>query len=80
MAIEDAQRLVDTATQALSAVTGIACEYARVVELHDETRRAWYVVKDKAERLQRNGWLLLDHDPDEREVARWASVRERRKA
>jgi hypothetical protein len=77
-AIEEAQRLADLASEALSAVGGMAPEHGRLGKLHDQVRRTWYAVRRRSERLQRAGRLLLDHDPGEAEISRWASVRERR--
>jgi hypothetical protein len=77
-AIEDAQQLADLASEALSAVAGMAPEHDRLGKLHGQVRRCWYAVRRRSERLQRQGQLLLDHDPGEAEISRWASVRERR--
>ncbi len=73
--IEEAQRLVDLATQAISAVNGLAPECDRLAALCDHVKRTWCAVNEKAEGLHRRGKLTLDHEPTDNEAAYWASLK-----
>ena len=70
-AIQEAQALVERAAQALSSVNGLCPEYEKLGRLYDQVHRTWYVVRDKADVVNRRGKLTLDHEPDAHE-ARWA--------
>lgn len=72
--LEDAQRLIDQAAQALSAVNGLGSEWRRLGALHDRVRRAWYDLRGKTDSLLLKGRLVLDHEPDQREE-RWRALR-----
>jgi hypothetical protein len=61
--IEEAQRFIDLAGQALCGVRGLAPEWRKVGALYDRVKRTWYTVRDKAGRLSRQGRLILDHHP-----------------
>jgi hypothetical protein len=65
--LENAQRLIEQAAQALSAVNGLGAEWRRVGALHDRVRRAWYDVQGRADSLLLKDKLLLDHEPDQHE-------------
>jgi hypothetical protein len=58
--IEEAQRLLDEATQALCSVRGMVLEWRKVGTLTDHAHGAWYAVKRKADRLRHQGRLVLD--------------------
>jgi hypothetical protein len=73
-AIQQAQRLLERATQALSAVNGMTSEWKRLGTLHDRVRGAWYDVTGKSDSLLLKGRLVLDHEPDSHE-AQWATGR-----
>jgi hypothetical protein len=70
--IQEAQRLIERATQALSAVNGLAAEWRKLGTLHDQAKRAWYAVTGKADSLRLQGRLTLDHAPDSHE-GQWTS-------
>jgi hypothetical protein len=71
-AIQEAQALINDATQALSSVNGLCAEYEKLGRLYDAVHRTWYVVRDKADVVKRRGRLTLDHEPDDFE-ARWSA-------
>jgi len=68
--IEEAQRLIELAAQALCAVNGMAREWGRVGLLYEKTKNTWHAVSDKADVLCRRGGPVLDHEPTETE-AKW---------
>jgi hypothetical protein len=68
--IEQAQRFLDVAAQALCDVRGMAPEWRKAGALHDQVKRTWYCVRGKADSLCLKGRLLLDHEPRERERRR----------
>ena len=74
--IEEAQRQLAVASDALSSVKGMACEWRRVRWLHDEAKRHRHAVKAKSERLRGRGCLRVDHVPDLAEM-QWDVVRRR---
>ena len=58
--IQEAQRLVEQATQALSRVDGMIPEWKRLGSLYDRLHRTWYAVSAGANRLRRRGQLQVD--------------------
>jgi len=72
--LEDAQRLIDQAAQALSGVNGLGSEWRRMGVLHDRVKRAWYDVQGKTDSLLLKGRLVLDHEPDHHEQ-HWRALR-----
>jgi hypothetical protein len=68
--IQEAQKLIDQAAQALCSVSGMVREWRKVSALHDQVKRAWYAVMGKADSLSLKGRLLLDHEPEEHFAAR----------
>jgi len=66
--IEDAQRLLEQATQALSSVRGMGLEWRKVGSLHDQVKGSWYAVDRRVSRLVRTGRLTLDHEPGSYEM------------
>jgi hypothetical protein len=63
-AIQEAQKRIDQAAQALCSVSGLGREWRKLGALHDQVKRAWYAVRGKADSLSLKGRLLLDHAPD----------------
>lgn len=59
--IQEAQRLIEQATQALSGVEGMIPEWRRVGFLSDRLRQTWYAVSAGANRLRRKGRLESRH-------------------
>lgn len=53
--IQEALRLTEQATQALSRVDGMIPEWRRVGSLSDQLRLTWYAVSAGANRLRRKG-------------------------
>ena len=70
--IEDAQRLLDQACQALSSVGEMLMEWEKVGKACDRVKVSWHAVQRKAERLDRQGRLVLDQEPGPHE-AHWAA-------
>ncbi len=62
--IQEAQKRIDQAAQALCSMSGMVPEWRKLGALHDRVKRAWYAVRGKADRLSLKGRLLLDHEPD----------------
>jgi len=58
--IQEAQRLVEQATQALSRVDGMIPESKKAGSASDRLRHTWYAVSAGANRLRRKGRLQLD--------------------
>ena len=58
--IQEAHRLVEHATQALSRVDGMILEWRRVGSVYDQLWQTWYAVSAGANRLRRNGRLRVD--------------------
>ena len=58
--IQEAQRLVERATQALSRVDGMILERRRVGSAYHQLWQTWYAVRAGANRLQRNRRLRGD--------------------
>ena len=58
--IQEAQRLIEQATKALSRVDGMILEWRRVGSVYDRLRQTWYAVSAGANRLRRNGRLHVD--------------------
>ena len=73
-AVLEAQRLIETAAEALLGVEGMAAESRKLGALGDRVARALGLVKEKRARLRSEGSLLLDHLPDSYE-ARWTALR-----
>lgn len=73
--IEDAQRLLDQACQALSSVNGMLLEWQKVGKACDQVKVSWHAVQRKAERLGRQGRLGIDHEPGSYE-AHWTRLLE----
>jgi len=71
--LREAQRLIEEAAQALSAVDGLAREWRRLDALHEQVTRSFYDVRGRADTLALKGRLVLDHEPDSDE-AQWASL------
>ena len=71
--LEHAQRLIEQAAQALSAVGGLGAEGRRVGALHDRVKRAWYV-QGRSDSLSLKDRLALDHEPDHHEE-HWRALR-----
>jgi hypothetical protein len=71
--IEEAQQLLDQASQALCSVRGVVGEWHKVGALHDRAKDAWHAVQKRTERLIHDGRLILDHEPDAHE-AQWAAL------
>jgi hypothetical protein len=69
--IEEAQRFLDLAAQALCGVRGLAPEWRKVGALSDRVKSTWYTVRDKADLRVQQDRLVLDHHPsfDEAPVA-----------
>jgi hypothetical protein len=68
--IERAQRQLDDAAQALSAVSGFAREYTRVCARSEGVRRLWHAVDSRRRLLGEK--TSLDHEiPTPSEVRRW---------
>lgn len=65
--VDEAQRLLEQAAQALCSVSGMVAEWRRVGKLYDQVRRTWYALAGKGGRLRRSGGLLLDHKPNSHE-------------
>jgi hypothetical protein len=63
VSIHEAQRLIEEAAQALSAVSGLGREWRRLGALHDQVKRTWYAVRGHSDSLSLKGRLLLDHEP-----------------
>jgi hypothetical protein len=61
--LQEAQALVDRAGQELCDVIGLCPEWTRLGTLYDQVKRNWWAVSTKAQRLSRQGRLLLDHEP-----------------
>ena len=59
-AIQEAHRLLEQATQALSRVDGMILEWRRVGSVYDRLRQTWFAVSAGANRLRRNGRLHVD--------------------
>lgn len=73
--IEQAQRLLDQACQALSSVNGMLIEWQKVGKACDQAKVSWHAVQRKAERLGRQGRLALHHEPGPYE-AHWTRLLE----
>jgi hypothetical protein len=73
--IEEAQRLLDQASQALCSVRGMVVEWRKVGALHDQVKGSWCAVDRRASRLIRTGRLVLDHEPGSYE-AHWTRLLE----
>jgi len=73
--IEEAQRLLDQASQALCSVRGMVVEWRKVGTLHDQVKGSWYAVDRRVSRLIRTGRLVLDHEPGSYE-AHWTRLLE----
>ena len=58
--IEEALRLVEQATQALSRVDGMIPEWERLGSLCDRLQQTWYAVSAGANRLRHRGQLQVD--------------------
>jgi hypothetical protein len=71
--LREAQRLVEEAAQALSAVSGMRAEWRRLDTLHERVRRAFYDVQGRADSLALADRLVLDREPDSDE-ARWTAL------
>lgn len=71
--LREAQRLLEEAAQALSAVSGLAREWKRLETLHERVTRAFYDVRGRADSLALKDRLILDHEPDAGE-ARWTAL------
>lgn len=76
--IEEAQALLELATQALCSVSNMVDEWNRVGDMHDRVKATWYVVEKCAEALRLRGQLVLDHEPDGHE-GRWTALLEGRR-
>ena len=59
-AIQEAHRLLEQATQALSRVDGMILEWRSVGSLYDRLTQTWYAVCAGANRLRRNRRLRVD--------------------
>jgi hypothetical protein len=73
--IEEAQGLLDQACQALCSVSGMYMEWRKVGRVGDQAKASWYAVEKKAKRLEHEGRLVLDHEPDTYE-AHWTRLLE----
>lgn len=58
--VEQAQRLLGEAQQALCRVQGMVPEWKALGCLYDCVTRTWFRIRAKANRLRRRGGLLLD--------------------
>jgi len=58
--IDEALRLVEEATKALSRVDGMIPEWERLASLCDRLQQAWFAVSAGANRLRRRGQLQVD--------------------
>ena len=74
VSIEQAQRLIEQATQALSSVSGMGREWRKLGALHDQVKRTWYDVRGRSDSLCLKGRLLLDQEPGPHE-AQWTNLR-----
>src|SRR5262245_57385161 len=73
--IEEAQRLLDQATQALCSVKGLVIEWKKVGAAYDQVKGCWYAVEKRAVALRPRGRLILDHEPGSEETD-WAALLE----
>jgi hypothetical protein len=71
--LREAQRLIEEAAQALSAVNGLVREWRRLDRLHEQVTCSFYAVRGRADSLVLKGRLVLNHEPDSDE-ARWTSL------
>lgn len=55
--IQQAQQLIELATQALSGVEGMRSQWSRLGSLSDGLTQAWFAVRAGANRLQRTRHL-----------------------
>ncbi len=58
--LQQAQVLVDQAAQALCRVSGMVYEWRKLGRLHGETKRTYYAISARADRLSAKGRLCLD--------------------
>ena len=58
--IQEAQRLIEQATQALSRVDGMIPEWRRVGSIFEQLTQIWHAVGAGANRLRRKGPLRVD--------------------
>lgn len=58
--IQEAQELIEQATQALSRVDGMVPQRSRVVAVSDLLTQTWYALSAAANRLRRKGHLRVD--------------------
>jgi hypothetical protein len=58
--LQQAQALVDEAAQALCRVSGMVYEWRKLGRLQGETRRTYYAISARADRLSAKGRLCLD--------------------
>ena len=62
--VERAQGLLGEAQQALCRLERMIPQWKALGHLNDRVTRAWFSVRAKANRLRRQGRLLVDHVPD----------------
>jgi hypothetical protein len=67
--IQEAQMLLGRACAALSSVQGMNPSWREVGKRYDQVHGTWYTVERKAASVRARGWLLLDHEPRQDELA-----------